>query len=175
MLPLRPPNPLALAAAAVPLSGEAFSALIGAHAALRQEDEAAALAGEAVRKGVPLSAEAYLAALSSVRSPAGLREVVAAMQGALDTAWADGGDEVNVRWWTYTHRSPHLAVRYSCELYDILTRLREIMTTLGWHEADEARQNEFTMGAFHCTQVHMYPRTWARPTPWCSPRELQCS
>ena len=76
-----------MAAAAVPLSGEAFSALIGAHAALRQEDEAAALAGEAVRKGVPLSAEAYLAALSSVRSPAGLREVVAAMQGAPRFAW----------------------------------------------------------------------------------------
>ena len=52
----------------VPLGGEALSALIGAHAALRRDQAAAALAAEACAARVPLSAEAYLAALSSARS-----------------------------------------------------------------------------------------------------------
>ena len=45
-------------AAQVPLGGEALSALIGAHAALRRDQEAAALAAEACAARVPLSAEA---------------------------------------------------------------------------------------------------------------------
>jgi hypothetical protein len=59
---------LTTVAAQVPLAGEALSALIGAHAALRRDQAAAALAAEACAARVPLSAEAYLAALSSAQS-----------------------------------------------------------------------------------------------------------
>ena len=112
---------------------------------------------------------------------------VADVEQRMNALWAAVPEVLIVRWTRYTLASINVAVAplvhddqdYSVnqQVLTPLLALRQVLYDGGWEEQDETRAWDHSHNQFHCSQVHMMPRTvdvqenWK----WKSPRDMQSS